>query len=188
MKKQFLNKPLRILLYTNAMILTAGAMLNPIYAMFVEKVGGDLMDASLSGGIFALVAGLTTLLSGKYADKIKENELIIVLGYVIMALGFFLFFFVNSIFFLFIAQAIIGFGEAIYGPAFDAVYSKHLDDHKSGLEWGFWESTNYFTRAVGAIIGGTIATLFGFKTLFIIMAGLCLVSGLYIFHLKRSVL
>ena len=184
----FFNRVLRILLSTNAMILMAAAMLGPIYALFVEKIGGDLMDASIAGGIFALVAGLTTLISGKYSDKIKENELIIVLGYSIMGAGFLLYFWVNSVVFLFIVQAVIGLGEAIYSPAFDAVYSRHLDGHKSGTQWGAWESMNYFTAAIGAVIGGGLVTLFGFQILFVIMAVLCFSSALYIYHLKRSVL
>ncbi|HZJ41704.1 MAG TPA: MFS transporter [Patescibacteria group bacterium] len=184
----FFNKALRILLSTNAMILMAGAMLGPIYALFVERIGGNLMDASIAGGIFAFVAGVTTLISGKYSDKIKENELIIVLGYLIMAIGFFLYFWVNSIVFLFVVQAIIGLGEAIYSPAFDAVYSKHLDGHKSGTQWGAWESMNYFTTAIGAIVGGALVTLFGFQIIFIIMGSLCFSSALYVFQLKRKVL
>ncbi|MBT4828894.1 MAG: MFS transporter [Candidatus Marinimicrobia bacterium] len=188
MKKIFLNKALRILLATNAMIIVAAAMLGPIYALFVKDIGGDLLDASIAGGILALVAGITTLTSGKYSDKIKENELIIVLGYTIMGVGFLLYFWVNSVTFLFIVQAVIGFGEAIYAPAFDAVYSKHLDEHKSGTQWGVWESMNYFTHAMGAFLGGVLVTVFGFQSLFIIMAMLCFGSALYIFHLKRSVL
>ena len=188
MKKIFFNRPLRILLSTNALILMAGAMLFPIYAIFVKKVGGDLMDASIAGGIFALVAGLTTLLSGKYSDKVKENELIVVVGYAIMGVGFCLYFWVNSVIFLFFAQAVIGLGEAIYSPAFDAVYSKHLDHHKSGTQWSAWESMNYFTTALSAVLGGGVVTLFGFKTLFILMALLCFSSALYILFLKRSVL
>lgn len=188
MKRLFFNKALRILLYTNAMILLAAAMLGPIYALFVEKVGGDLMDASIAGSIFALVAGLTTLIFGKYSDKIKENELIIVLGYGIMGVGFLLYFWVASVLFLFVVQAIIGFGEAIYSPAFDAVYSKHLDEHKSGTQWGAWESMNYFTTAIGAIIGGGLVTIFGFQVLFVIMTMLCFGSALYIYHLKRNML
>jgi len=166
----------------------AAAMLGPIYALFVEKVGGDLMDASIAGGIFALIAGITTLVSGKYSDRIKQNELIVVLGYTIMGIGFLLYIWVDSIMFLFIVQAIAGLGEAIYSPAFDAVYSKHLDGHKSGTQWGAWESMNYFTAAVGAIIGGGLVTLFGFQILFIVMAMLCFGSAVYIYHLKRNVL
>lgn len=188
MRYIFFNKALRILLLTNAMVLMSAAMLGPIYAIFVEKNGGDLMDASLAGGIFALTAGLTTIFSGRYSDRLKENELIVVLGYSIIGTGFFLYFWVDSMIFLFITQAIIGLGEAIYSPAFDAVYSKHLDGHKSGTEWGAWESMNYFTSALGAIIGGTLVTAFGFKTLFIVMSILCFSSAGYIYHLKRKVL
>lgn len=186
--KRFLNKALRILLSTNAMILMSAAMLGPIYALFVEKVGGDLMDASIAGSIFALVAGLTTLISGKYSDKIKENKQVIVFGYAIMGVGFLLYLWVTSVVSLFIVQAIIGLGEAIYAPAFDSLYSKHLDRHKSGRQWGAWESINYFTTAIGAIIGGGLVTLFGFQPLFVIMAMLCFGSAIYIYHLKQSVL
>lgn len=188
MTRLLFNRALRVLLSTNAIILIASAMLGPIYAIFVEEVGGDLMDASLAGGIFALTAGITTLLSGKYSDRIKENELIVILGYAIMGVGFVLYIWVDSIIYLFIVQVIAGLGEAIYSPAFDAIYSKHLDGHKSGTQWGAWESMNYFTAASGAVIGGGIVTLFGFPVLFIIMALLCFGSALYIYHLKRNVL
>ncbi len=188
MTKVFFNKALRILLSTNAIILVANAMLGPIYALFVEKVGGSLLNASIAKGLFALAAGITTLLSGKYSDKVKEKELVVVLGYIIMGVGFLLYTWVDTIIFLFVVQIISGFGEAIYSPAFDAVYSKHLDDHKSGTQWGAWESINYFTIAIGAVVGGGIVTLFGFQTLFIIMAMLCFCSALYIYRLKRSVL
>ena len=170
------------------MILMAGAMLGPIYALFVEDIGGDLMDASIAGSIFALVAGITTLVSGRYSDKMRENELIVVLGYVIMGIGFLSYAWVASIVMLFVVQAIVGLGEAIYAPAFDAVYSKHLDGRKSGAQWGAWEAMNYFTTAVGAVVGGGIVTLFGFQVLFVVMAGLCFGSALYIYRLKRSVL
>lgn len=189
MKLKFFNRDaraLRILLSTNAMILLAGAMIGPIYAIYVEKIGGDLLDASLTVGIFALTAGITTLIAGRYADKIKENELIVVFGYFMMGIGFLLYIFVNSILFLFIVQALIGFSEAIYAPAFDALYSKHLSWRKAGREWGAWESMNYFTGAIGAGVGGLIASFFGFNIIFIIMASLCFASSIYIYLLPRK--
>lgn len=184
----FFNRALRILLITNAMVLLSAAMFGPIYALFVDKIGGDLLDASLAGGLFALAAGVTSLLSGKYSDKIKENELIIVAGYLIMAIGFFLYIFVSSIYQLLLIQILIGFGEAIYSPAFDAQYSKHLDGHKSGKQWGAWESMNYFTTAIGAVVGGFVVTVFGFNTMFLIMAVISLLSAIYIYYLPRRVL
>lgn len=187
-RKLPLNKALKILLITNALILLAAAMLGPIYAIFVEEIGGDLLDASFAGGIFALAAGITVLLSGTYADKIKQDERIVIAGYSIMGLGFLFYLFVNSVWVLFIAQIIIGLGEAIYSPAFDKLYSRHLDDHKEGVEWGGWESMYYFTTAAGAVLGGFIANLFGFKALFVIMSALCFFSAFSILRLPRKTL
>ncbi|OGY43981.1 MAG: hypothetical protein A2731_02530 [Candidatus Buchananbacteria bacterium RIFCSPHIGHO2_01_FULL_39_8] len=187
-KKPLFDTALKILLVTNSLILVAGAMIGPIYALFVEEIGGDLLDASLTGGVFALAAGITTLISGKFSDKIKENELIVVLGYGIMGFSFLLYIFCNSIWFLFLIQVITGLGEAIYSPAFDAVYSKHIEKKKAGKQWGAWESMNYFALTAGAIIGGFIATALGFDVLFGIMAVLSFGSALYILRLPRQVL
>ena len=73
MSNHIFNRPLKILLSTNALIFIASAMFGPIYALFVEGIGGDILDASLAGAIFALSAGTVTLLSGKYVDKVKEE-------------------------------------------------------------------------------------------------------------------
>ncbi|MFH1188967.1 MAG: MFS transporter [bacterium] len=184
--KNPLNKAITILLATNGLILVAGAMLGPIYAIFVDKIGGNLLDASYAFGIFALAAGATAFISGKYSDKIKENEIILIIGYGIIGIGFLGYIVVNSIFTLLIVQVIIGLGEAIYAPTFDSIYSKHLDIH--GRDWGAWEAIHYLTAAIGAVSGGLLVTFFGFNTMFITMSALCFVSGIYIFLLPRSIL
>jgi len=188
MNQILFNRALRVLLATNALILVAAAMLGPIYALFVEEIGGDLLDASLTGGTFALAAGVATIISGRFSDRIERNELIVVVGYCLMGTGFLLYTAVDSIWFLLLVQSLIGFGEAIYAPAFDSLYTKHIAAHKVGRGWGAWEATNYFSAAAGALIGGLIATSFGFPALFIIMALLCFASATYIYLLPREVL
>jgi predicted MFS family arabinose efflux permease len=184
----FFNRAIKIMLWTNSTVLIAAAMFGPIYALFVKDIGGDLLDASFAYAIYALAAGLITLKSGAIADRIKENEMITVLGYVIIAAGYFGYLLVDSVLGLLIVQAIIGLGEAIYSPAWDAIYSKHLDGHRSGTSWGAWESINYFTLAFGAIAGGTLAAFFGFPAMFIAMGVLCLLSAVFIWRLPRKVL
>jgi len=183
-----LNKALKVLLATNGLILFAAAMLGPIYALFVEEIGGNLLDASFAVAAFALAAGITTYISGRYADTLREGELIIVLGYLIMSIGFFLYLFVNSIWFLLVVQLLIGFGEAIYSPAFDAVYSRHMSNTFAGRQWSAWEMMNYFVAAAGALIGGYIAWTFGFTSLFVVMGALSLLSAAYIYFLPRKLL
>lgn len=188
MKKVIFNKAITILLVTNAIILFAGAMLGPIFALFVDEVGGSLLDASLAGGAFALTAGITVVVSGRLSDRIKENELIIVIGYLILGTGFLLLLITHSIITLLIVQVLLGLGEAIYSPAFDSVYSKHLDAGRVGTEWGAWEAINYFSAAIGAVAGGLVVTWFGFSGLFIMMAVLAFASAVYIILLPRKIL
>lgn len=175
-------------MFTNALILISGAMIAPIYALYVEGVGGDLLDASFAGGVYAIVASITVFIFGKLSDRTKENELVVVLGYLIMAVGFFIYIFVKDIWSLLLVQALIGFGEAVYASPFDALYSKHLDHNKEGSQWGIYESLNYFTTAAGALMGGFIAHTFGFQVLFAIMASVSALSALYIYKLPRKVL
>lgn len=184
MRNYLFNRALRVLLVTNALILLAAAMLVPISALFVEKIGGSLMDASIAGGLFALSAGIVTLLSGRLSDRVRHSEQILISGYVLMGSGFFLLQFVESITTLFAIQVLIGMGEAIYSPAFDKLYSKHLDIKKSGTEWGAWESMYYFMTAIGALIGGLLVTSFGFSALFLTMALLSFASGTYLYFLR----
>ncbi len=182
------KKQIRILLLTDGLAMVAAAMLAPIYALFVERIGGDLLDASLTVGVFAFFAALTAFFSGKYADKIEENELILVLGYGLMGIGFFLYIFVDAIWQLFLIQALIGVAGAIASPAFDVLYSKHLREEKAGRTWGSWEALNYLTAAFGAVGGGLIVVNFGFNAAFILMALLCFISAIYIYILPRKVL
>ena len=181
-----INKVLRLLLLTNGFVLLAGAMLGPIYALFVEDIGGDLLDASLAGTLFALAGGLTVLLSGKYADRLARPEDVMSAGYLFLASGFFAYLFAGSVWHILIIQAILGFGEAIYSPAYNAIYSRHLDKHHEAAEWGLWEAMAYFVAAGGAIAGGYIATFLSFQGLFGIMTIFCLLSSVIIIAMPKS--
>ncbi|MBU0976148.1 MAG: MFS transporter [Patescibacteria group bacterium] len=182
------NKKVRILLITNSLILIAGAMFGPIYALYVEEIGGDLLDASLIFAAFSLVSGIVTYAVGHLTDKAKEKELIIVLGYFITGLGFLMFLFVDSILSLLIVQIIIGIGGAVYSPPFDAVYTQHLDSNRAGKDWGAWEALYYFATAFGAVTGGLLVTYLGFDAMFTVMALLCSASAVYIYLLPRRTL
>lgn len=183
-----LNRPLKILLVADSLILLASAMLGPIYAIFVGEIGGDLLDAGYAFAVFSIAAGMTAYASGKYSDKTGSEELVVLVGYVILGISFFAYTLVNSVSTLLIVQVIGGLGTAIYSPSFSSLYSKHLDLHKEASEWGAWEVTYYFSTALGALAGGKIVTLFGFDVLFVIMGFLCFVSAIYIYLLPKRTL
>lgn len=182
------NLALRILLITDGLVVLAGAMLGPIYALFVRDIGGDILDTGLAASVFTATAGVVVFFSGRLSDRIKENELIVALGYAVRGTGFLGYLLVDSIMTLLLVQVVVGIGEALCSPAYDALFSKHLNPGRSGSQWGTWESMNYFALAVGALVGSAIVSLFGFPVLFVIMGCFAYTSACYIYFLPRRTL
>lgn len=181
-----MKEAIKILLLTDGLVMLAGAMLGPLYAVFVVRnVGGDLLTAGSSWGVFSIVTGIVILLIGKMEDRLKRKELAIAAGYLIISFGFLGYLFVDTVWKLFIIQIILGIGEAICSPAYAAVYSTHLTAGKFALEWGSWEATRNIVVGLGALAGGIIVSIFSFPSLFIWMFILTFVSGLIIIFLPR---
>jgi MFS family permease len=182
-----MNRVLRTLLITDSLMFLSSAMLGPVYALYIGGVNGTALDAGLSVGLFSLVTGIVTLLSGTYADRLKNCKYFMVFGYTIAGLGNLLFIFAGSVFMVFVIQVILGLGIGISAPSFKALYSKNLDKRKEATEWGMWESITYFAIAGGAALGGFVVYTYGFAPAFGIMASLYFASALYVSTLSYSV-
>jgi MFS family permease len=170
------------------LVVIAASMIVPFYALFVEKIGGDILEIGIGASVFAIAGGITVLLAGRLADKIHRKERMIAGAYLVMALGFVLYIFVDSIWLLLVAQIIIGIAEASYLPAFDVLYGTHAHEgHEHvGKRWSLTEANDYFAAALGAGLGAVIIHFTSFTVLFSAMAVLCLLSGLYLFRLPAD--
>lgn len=164
-----MKKWLRILLFADFFMLLAMGMLTPIYAIFVERIGGDILAASGAWAIFTFTSGFFIWVFGKWEDRIKHLEKMIFLGYLLRCIAFLGYFFVANKYHLFGIQTLLGIGIALSLPAYDSLYSRLLTKGKSASEWGTWEGMNMMVAALAAIIGGLVANYFGFKILFLVM-------------------
>ncbi len=106
----------------------------------------------------------------------KHKEKLVLIGYALAALGALSYVFVDTQAKLVGTQVVLGLSEAVLVPAFDAVFSEYLDKRRSASEWGDQEALYYFTTAIGALAGGYIAAAFGFRTLFLAMFALSVIS------------
>lgn len=181
----YLNQALKTLVWSAGVIIAASAMIGPIYAILVEQIGGDLLDASLTFFIYSIVTSITLFLSGKLFDKRRQGKGILALGFLIISLGYFGYLFVDTVHKLYLVQVLIGIGTAIYSPAWDSMYSTHITKKHEGTQWATWEITNQFSAAVGALVGGVVASQWGFPPLFVLMSVICLISALFIYRSRE---
>lgn len=159
----------KILLAASILSVVPSGLIGPIYAIFVNRVGGDVLAASASWSIFAFVFGALMLVFGLLEDHRLNKKAIIVAGYGILALGNLGYLFVSNVIQLFIVQAILGFGGAIMTPAWDAIYSKKVGRNKESSQWAYWEGGTRIVYAGAILAGGLIVTLYGFPMLFVLM-------------------
>jgi predicted MFS family arabinose efflux permease len=70
---------------------------------------------------------------------------------------------------LFMVQAGLGIAEAIGTPAWDALYSKTIDENTDTYAWGLSTGQSQIATGVAFGIGGLITHFISFEALFITM-------------------
>ncbi|MEK6937338.1 MAG: MFS transporter [Nanoarchaeota archaeon] len=173
-----MKKELKILLLAFCFSSFAFSMLSPIYAIFVEEIGGGILEASYAIAIFTFSSGVLIYLVSRLEDKVKHLEYLLSLGYLVNAIAFLSYVFVSKPVHLYFVEILFGIGIAVLSPVFDGLYSKNLDKGKYVSEWGDWEALGYLIGSLSALSGGFLTAKFGFKTLFLVMFFLSLVAFL----------
>lgn len=165
-----MNKSLKKLLLINSVFVFGASLLGPLYAVFVKEIGGDILTIGWTFAAYMFAGGIMSYFAGRLGDKLKETEYLIAAGYIIRAVGFFLYTLIGSPLQLLLLQFFLGAGEAVANPAFKSIFSRHLDSKKSTTQWGTWDLLYSIITALGVGIGAFIVEFLGFNILFYIMS------------------
>lgn len=174
-----LNKRIKILLYGGNIWYFGEGMLGPLFAVFTERVGGDILDVSWAWATYLILAGLLYIVVGKITDKYDNAEKMMVLGYTLNALFTFGYLFVSSPIHLFIVQAGLGIAVAMATPTWDTLYAKHQDRKNGGFQWGLAGGAAQIITGISVIIGGYIVSIASFTALFLTMGIIQVIATIY---------
>jgi len=148
----------------------AESMWVPLYAMFVEKVHGNVLDAGIGYAIFEIITGIVVVTFGRSKFFNEHLEALVAYGFAIAGCGDLLLIRARNIYELFIIQVIIGVSVGILNPAWDSLYSEDTEEGEHGKKWSLWSGGVTFFSGVAALIAGVIVHFSSFKAMFIIMA------------------
>jgi MFS family permease len=182
------NKPLKILILINIIFFFGANMFPPVFALFVKEIGGSALAAGSIWATFAIFTGLLIFIFSHLGDKIKEKEYLVLGGYFFRLIAWIGYFFANSLWHLYVLQIILALGESMGTPAFNAIYSEHLDRGKFVKQWGLLSSTHMIVMGLSAFLGGFFVNQFGFRPLFLFMAALAGVSFVLLLVQPRKLL
>jgi MFS family permease len=183
-----MNKSLKTLFTFNAIFVFASYLLGPLYAIFVKNIVGDVLAISITTSVLLVSTTLFTYLISKYGDKVKEKEYLLIAGYFVRAVVWFLFIFANSLQTIIILQSLLGMGEAFGSSSFSAIFAEHLDRNQHVHEYANWHLTSTLVGSISTVVGGIIVSRFGFSYLFLLMSILATISFFGILFKPRKLL
>src|SRR3989344_4405802 len=99
-----MQKELLIILLTSMMLNLAAGLFGPLYAVFVEEIGGGLAVTGSSFAAYTIASGVLVFFISRWEDHVKHKEKLIILGRGLATLAFFGYLFISKPIHLFIVQ------------------------------------------------------------------------------------
>ncbi len=181
-----MNRKIKILLYSSNIWYFGGGMLGPLFAVFTERIGGDILDISWAWATYLVISGVLYIVVGKLTDGKDNKAKVMIGGYALNALFTFGYLFVSVPWHLFIVQAGLGVAAALATPTWDALYAKYEDKKHDTFEWGLAGGEAQIITGIAVVVGGLVVSYYSFSILFIIMGVIQIIAALYQVQILRE--
>lgn len=184
-----INPVIRFLIISDTVLVGAAGLLGPIFALFIEDFiqGGNESVAGLAAAIFLFTKSILQIPIAHFIDKIrgeKDDFWLLFISSILIALMPLLYLTIHTPLQLYIVQFVIGLFTAFTFPTYMAIFTRHIDREKEGMEWGVYFTLTDLTSAAMAAIGGYLATMQGFPALIITIVALSLAGTLLLWPIK----
>jgi hypothetical protein len=164
-----LNKTTKILLISSSLWYFAEGLFGPLFAIYAEKIGGDLLDITWAWAAYLMATGIFYVLVGKFINNSNYKKQVMIFGYGLNALLTFGYVFVHNTHQLFMIQIGLGIAEALSAPIWDSLFANNLEDKSNTFHWSIANGHPHFVSGIAIAIGGIIANFISFEALFITM-------------------
>lgn len=172
-----INKAIKTLLSFIFIFNVAAGLYMPIVAIYITQhiVGATLSVVGISIAVYSSVKAFFQIPIARKLDKStgeSEDFYVLLLGILMAIIYSFGFIMIKNIYHLYFLEIFTGVADACIMSAYYAIFSHHIDKDSQGFEWSLFSVGGLtMSASVGGLIGGFIATNYGFNTVFII-AGL----------------
>lgn len=175
-----INPVIRILTVSDIIFLSGLGLVSPIFAVYItDQIHGGLEVVGIAATIFLVTKSLGQLITAEIVDRIKgeyDDFWAMFAGSVLIALIPIGYMFVSSVGQLYMIQVLYGLATALTFPSWMAIFTRHIDRKKEGLEWGIYFTVTDLMAATAAAVGGYVAERFGFASVFTV-AAICSALG-----------
>jgi MFS family permease len=155
-----------------------------ILPILLATKGFNIADIGIITAVYPAVWGLGQLFTGKMADYFCKKDLLFI-GMFLQGIALLVLIFAQSFTHFIILSSLLGLGTALVYPTFLATVAENTNPsdraHSLGI-FRLWRDMGY---AIGAILTGVIADLFGIPASILIIGLLTIISALII-HFRMN--
>ncbi|PWT78188.1 MAG: MFS transporter [Bacteroidetes bacterium] len=152
-----------------------------LFPIILAAKGFPTKDIAIITAVYPAVWGIGQLITGKLADRFCKKNMLY-LGMLLQGLALVFFVWANNFLEYVILASILGVGTAMVYPTFLATIAENThprDRAKSLGVFRLWRDSGY---AIGAILTGVIADIFGTSASIVVIGLLTLFSAAIIFY------
>ncbi|MDD5043208.1 MAG: MFS transporter [Patescibacteria group bacterium] len=188
-----INKIIKILIFSDVLILGSFGFLNPIFAIFINDniIGGSLEVAGIAAAIYLLVKASLQIPIGRYVDKDRKDKndfWFLVVGSLLIAIVPILYSFSTFPWHIYLLQVVYGIGAAMSFTTWFALFTRHIDKFHEAYEWAVYDTATGITAGICAAIGGLLAERLGFNFIFYLTSIITLSGSFLLLAIYNRVL
>jgi len=189
----WLNKIIRYLIISDLLLWGGWGVIDPIFSIFIIEniAGATLISVGLSATIYWGIKSIAQIPIAIILDKNKgekDDFYMIIAGILIAGASAFIFIFAKELWQVYLIQFFKGIGFALYLPSWMAIFSRHLNKNHTAFDWAINSSSVGIGIGLAGLLGGLIASLLGFKSVFIATSLFAIFSAIILLLVRKSII
>jgi len=187
-----INRVIRILITSDFLLQSGWGLIGPIFAIFLTRQiqGGNLAMVGFVAATYWVAKSIVQPFIAHFMDTAKgerDDFNFLVKGMYIANLIPLGYIFSTQPWHIFTLEFIRGIAMACVVPSWSAIFTRHIDRGWEAFSWSIESTTIGFAAGFAAAFGGVIASILGFKSLFVLVSIFGLISSSTLLLIRHQI-
>lgn len=188
-----INKVIKILIYSDFLLQSGWGLIGPIFAIFLTKQiqGGNLKMLGIVAAVYWITKSVVQPFIAHQMDKNhgeKDDFVYLIIGMYVANLIPLGYVFSSQPWHIYILEFIRAIAMAAVYPSWTAIFTRHVDKGREAFSWSIESSSLGFAAGIAGVCGAWLASVFGFKIVFVLVSVFGLLSSSVLLLIRNSIL
>ncbi len=186
------NKTIVNLIAADFFLHSGWGLIAPIFAIFItdQIEGGSIEIVAFAAATYWIVKSAIQPFLANFLDIIKgekDDFSFLVYGMFFVAFVPLGYFFASQVWHIILLEAVRGIAMACVVPAWFGIFTRHINKGWEAFSWSIQSTSLGFAAGMSAAFGGLVATFLGFKTVFVMVFILKIISAILLLSLRNKI-